>query len=198
MRRLFRFGLKTLFIVVLVVAIPLGWMAAKIDTVRRHRATIREFDERGVEVKRRSDVLIQDDLRYPGWRECHVSRLDFQELFRKRHWIQKGLLQLPQIQRRMQEVEASGGQLDFEFPGEIWEVVGGVLLVFRSEVPESLPKKSEKYRAENVSRMIAWLKERRDEYDFFDSDLARIRAWTELVELNLMGSRITDQGLVHL
>lgn len=198
MRRFSRFGLKTLFIVVLVVAIPLGWMAAKINTVRRHRATIREFDERGIEAKRRTDVLIQSDLRNSPWREYHVSGLDFQELFRKRRCIQSGLQQLPGIQRRMQEVEASGGQLDFGSPGEIWNVVGLVISLFRREFPDSLLRKLEEYRAEDVGRMIVWLDEQRDKYDLFDSDLARIRTWTELVELNLMGSRITDQGLVHL
>jgi hypothetical protein len=46
-RHWFRFSLRTLLIVVTVLAIPLGWVGWKMGQIRRERATITWVEEMG-------------------------------------------------------------------------------------------------------------------------------------------------------
>lgn len=117
--------MKTLGILILIIALPLSWVAWEIDKVRRFEQTVQEFDERGIEVDKESDVLVLDAFPSP-WKQRHVRTLNISELSRKRRTIQLYLPRLPALQRQMQEMEAGGGQVDFAESREAWDILGAV------------------------------------------------------------------------
>ncbi len=222
-RRRFQFGIRTLLVLVVAVALPCNWMAAEIKGARGQHETVSRISKKGwaavvYDSQLDAEGIVQSDrpLRGPQWLRMPLGDEFFNDVvvaigtgitdhdlasISKLTKLQRVVLDCPQV------TDAGMAEITKLTEIELLSVNSTRItdkgLAYLAELPKLRRLNLEgadvtDANLATIARLTELEQLRLDNTQISDAGLAQLAGLTELRDLSLNGTRITDAGLPHL